>query len=98
MRILGIVLLIGIVVAGSSHRYVIGYTRGMSKQSWRSGIGSGRALFIEQYYLEETERRKVSEVPLRPGDVLTIPTVRLSIEDLVDMQINWATITKALAK
>ncbi|HCX79797.1 MAG TPA: hypothetical protein DG577_10330, partial [Firmicutes bacterium] len=55
LRILGIILVIGIVAAGSSLGYVIGYSRGMaSEQSqWRSGEWGklDEALFaIEQYY------------------------------------------------
>ena len=94
LRILGIVLLIGIVVAGSSLGYVIGYTRGMSsKQSWRSGDWSklDEALFaIEQYYLEETDREKIIEGALSGlvGSLDDPYSEYLSIEDLEDMQIQ----------
>ncbi len=95
LRILGIILVIGIVAAGSSLGYVIGYSRGMaSEQSqWRSGEWGklDEALFaIEQYYLRETDRDKILEGALYGlVDSLDDPySEYLSIEDLQEMQIQ----------
>lgn len=95
LKILGVVLVIGIVAAGSSLGYVIGYTRGMaSEQSqWRSGEWGklDEVLFaIERYYLRETDRDKILEGALYGlVDSLEDPhSEYLSIEDLQELQIQ----------
>ena len=95
LRILVVILAIGIVAAGSSMGYVIGYTRGMaSEQSkWRSGDWGklDEALFaIEHYYLREPDRDKILEGALY-GLVQSLDdpySEYLSIEDLKEMQIQ----------
>lgn len=95
LKILGIVLLIGIVVAGSSLGYIIGYTRGTNNEQsqWRSGDWGklDEALFaIEQYYLRETDRDKILEGALYGlvGSLDDPYSEYLSIEDLENMQIQ----------
>jgi len=95
LRILVVILAIGIVAAGSSLGYVLGYTRGMaSEQSkWRSGDWSklDEALFaIEHYYLREPDRDKIVEGALY-GLVQSLDdpySEYLSTEDLKEMQIQ----------
>lgn len=95
LKIVGIALLIGIVVAGSSLGYIIGYTRGQNSErsQWRSGDWGklDEALFaIEQYYLRETDRDKILEGALYGlvGGLDDPYSEYLSVEDLENMQIQ----------
>jgi carboxyl-terminal processing protease len=66
LRVLAIILVVGLLVAGSSLGYVLGYARGITSEQaqWRAGDWSklNQAMFLlEQYYINDTDRDKLME-------------------------------------
>lgn len=66
LKILGVILILGILVAGSTLGYTLGYARGLASEQaqWRAGEWGklNQVLYtLEQYYVRDTTREELLE-------------------------------------
>lgn len=95
LKVLAIILAVGLLVAGSSLGYVLGYARGISSEQakWKAGDWGklNQALFtVEKYYVRDTDREKLLEGAL-DGLIQSLGDPHseyLPVEELEEMDIQ----------